>query len=270
MDIKHLKKQLITNIRISKTKTLYDLYKNNEKIQAYITVKGIKFIKKMYPHLECVDYVNQDIPSNKLKNYVYSTIITRPSSNHPFVIFANIDSNIIHIVHPFGKDRKDGQIDLDIYEKILLKKHKNKVGLALYYAIYLIIGESIKIRKEELIFNDKFSLLKCSNIKQCRLNVKKMNKKRINPKIKNKEIKKYNELYEKKAIKMIKKYYDLLEEREFEEAYNFLKVKKGKYFKKQRLNTFFVNSKKLIGHLQILIDLYQLVFRVVDNYKTLI
>ena len=44
MDIKHLKKQLITNIRISKTKTLYDLYKNNEKIQAYITVKGIKFI----------------------------------------------------------------------------------------------------------------------------------------------------------------------------------------------------------------------------------
>ena len=50
-------------------------------------------------------------------------------------------------------------------------------------------------------------------------------------------------------------------------AYNFLKVKKGKYFNKQRLDTFFINSKKLIGHLQILIEIYQFVFIMVDRYK---
>ena len=108
---------------------------------------------------------------------------------------------------------------------------------------------------------------KYSNIKMCRKKSRQIKRQRISDKYKRREIKKINMFYEQKARRMIKKYYDFLDDKNFQEAYNFLKVKKGKYFNKQRLDTFFINSKKLIGHLQILIEIYQFVFIMVDRYK---
>lgn len=267
MTFKKLKKKIVINIRSDKKKTIKELYSKTESRQAYITLQASKYLKIKYPHLEITKYEYQEVPKKKMKNYIYSLIITKPASNHPFVVYANIKSNIIHIINPFGKEEEDGQISLNQFEKLLQDKYKDKIDIYLYYGFYLLFGESIKIRKMQLLLDEKYSLLKCSNIKQCRINVNKINKKRISLSLKKKEIKKANKFYEEKAKKFIKKYYDLLDEKNFTEAYNFLKVKKGKYFKKQRLDTFFVKSKKLIGHLQILIDIYQFVFLIVDRFK---
>jgi hypothetical protein len=77
---------------------------------------------------------------------------------------------------------------------------------------------------------------------------------------------KYNEYYLKKAIGVLKKYFDILESKDYDEAYLFLKGSdnnryKNKYFGKERLNTFFKNTKNIIGHLEIFIILYQLMHK---------
>jgi len=67
----------------------------------------------------------------------------------------------------------------------------------------------------------------------------------------------YQVYYQEKAIKFIGKYFELLEGKEFNEAFLYLRGSRGKYFGKQRLNTFFKSSKQIVGHLQIFIHLYQ-------------
>jgi cystathionine beta-synthase len=63
---------------------------------------------------------------------------------------------------------------------------------------------------------------------------------------------------------LLKKYFDMLENKDYEEAKLFLKGGgtranyKSKYFGKVRLNTFFKNTKNIIGHLEIFILMYQL------------
>ena len=51
---------------------------------------------------------------------------------------------------------------------------------------------------------------------------------------------------------------DLLGAREYDEAWEFLKGTRGQYAGKQRLNTFFKNTKSIIGHLEIFVSLYEI------------
>ena len=73
---------------------------------------------------------------------------------------------------------------------------------------------------------------------------------------------KYNEYYINKAIDILKKYFDILDKKDYDEAHLFLKGGgfryKSKYFGKERLNTFFKNTKNIIGHLEIFIVMYEL------------
>ena len=71
---------------------------------------------------------------------------------------------------------------------------------------------------------------------------------------------KARDFYLQKAIEFIKTFFILLDNQNYDEAYEFLKGDSGKYFGKQRLNTFFKNTKSIIGHLEIFISLYQLFF----------
>ena len=50
----------------------------------------------------------------------------------------------------------------------------------------------------------------------------------------------------------------LLDNKKFDDAILFLKGNDGKLFGKQRLNTFFKNTKSIIGHLEIFIGLYEI------------
>ena len=91
-----------------------------------------------------------------------------------------------------------------------------------------------------------------------------IDKKRISTNQKNELKIKYNNYYINKAIDILKKYFDMLENKDYEEAKLFLKGGgtrahyKSKYFGKVRLNTFFKNTKNIIGHLEIFILMYQL------------
>jgi hypothetical protein len=68
----------------------------------------------------------------------------------------------------------------------------------------------------------------------------------------------YNEFYVNKAVDLLQKYFNLLDEKEYDEAFLFLKGKTSKYYHKERLNTFFKNNKSIVGHLEIFTTIYKL------------
>jgi hypothetical protein len=59
----------------------------------------------------------------------------------------------------------------------------------------------------------------------------------------------------------------MLEKADYNEAYLFLKGKSSKYYKKQRLNTFFAKTKKIVGHLEIFITIYEMLFKCIERYE---
>ena len=61
----------------------------------------------------------------------------------------------------------------------------------------------------------------------------------------------------------------MLDERDYNEAYAFLRMKHGKYYGKQRLDTFFVSTGEIIGHLQIFIGIYKLIYTVIDRFQAM-
>jgi hypothetical protein len=243
---------------------------DKQKINKYILNEGCKRLNSKYSKISIKEYAIYDniIPSN-----TFIVLKSKLAMNHPFVIFANYHTNYIKLYLSYGKDNYLGQIDLDLFEILLNEKYNKLLTKDDYYSLYIMFIDSIYTRKNELINNDKFSLLKCNNIKQCIITtrtIKKNNKLSI---IQKKNLIIEKELYyKKKAINVLEKFFTMLDKAQFEEAYKFLKVNKIKkgthkgkiinkteYFGKQRLDTFFKSNKKIIGHLQIFIDIYQFI-----------
>lgn len=267
----NIKNKIIHKYTISdlQNSTYHKYFKGNDRdINKYILEKGLYYLKLEIPYLQITEYTFYDniIPSN-----TFIILKSKISYNHPYIIYANHYSNTIKIFLTFGKDNKLGQIQLDDFEKIFNSSYKNELTLNEYYALYLMFLDSIHTRKQDMIANDRFSLVKCSNIKQCIIVTRKIKKNKkiskfeINKQVYDKEL-----YYQKKAIEVLEKFFDMLDKGLFEEAYYFLKIEKvrkgkhkgkiatkTKYFGKQRLDTFFKSNKRLIGHLQIFIDLYQ-------------
>ena len=92
----------------------------------------------------------------------------------------------------------------------------------------------------------------------CVRETNKIYKMRISNKEKDKLISKEKIKYMNKGVKLISKYFELLDSKDYKEAFQFLRVSKGKYFNHTRLNTFFKDNKQIIGHLQVFINLYKL------------
>ena len=187
-----------------------------------------------------------------------------------------------------------GQYQLDDFETILNIKFKDTITRAEYYALFLLFADSIQTRKIEMITHDRFSLLNCSNIKQCVATTNKIKRdaggivvRRTKKRGKKhsvytssviKELKDKELYYKKKAITILEKFFKMLDNADFVEAYKFLKIERvkgkgrgrgrimrGDYFGKERLDTFFKSNKKLIGHLQIFIDLYQFTHLIISR-----
>ena len=123
--------------------------------------------------------------------------------------------------------------------------------------LVLYLKQNIKYRKN-VITENNYSLLLCSNITNCVRKVGEINRMNIPRAEKEKLIEKYELAYREKGIKVIDNYFKFLEERDYDEAKAFLKGNKGKYFNKTRLNTFFKNNKKVVGHLEVFIGIYKL------------
>lgn len=229
-----------------------------QRIQVYLGMVSIQAIKTM-ANLDMVDYKAHPSWS---KEWIYISLVSRQSANHPWVAACNVHTNYFEIYRPFGRDL--GQITIEQFNSILSSTRFTK---AQYYGFYVLFSENMRVRKEEMIYSPKHSLIKCDNIKQCLLKKKEIAKSRKSPAVKAAELAKYQAFYEKKSVTFILKYFAMLDARDYEEAFAFLRMKHGKYYGKQRLDTFFVNTGEIIGHLQIFIEIYKLIYTVIDRFQ---
>lgn len=244
--------------------TVFDQYPDKttilQRIQIYLGMVAIQAIKTI-SNLDMVDYKAHPSWS---KEWIYISLISRQSANHPWVAACNVHSNQFEVYRPFGRDL--GQITIEQFNSILSSTRFTK---AQYYGFFTLFSENMRVRKEEMIYSPKHSLIKCDNIKQCLLKKKEIAKSRKSPATKAAELAKYQAFYEKKSINFILKYFEMLDARDYEEAFAFLRMKHGKYYGKQRLDTFFVSTGEIIGHLQIFIEIYKLIYTVIDRFQAM-
>ena len=269
-EFQHIKASVFKQIKISTGPSIYSMVnRNQEKLEPFITLKAIQALKLLYPELDVADYKYHEVPKSlRARGYYMASIYTKPEINHPFIVFALADDKYITLVRPFGKSRS--QVSINDYAVFTESKFQHEMRRVEYYALFLLFAESAGIRKRELIDSDQYSLLKCINIKQCQQKYKEISARRTGtPEFKIQELKRWKVYYEEKAIKFLQKYFTLLESRDYIEAFLFLKGKNSKYFGRQRLDTFFVDTKGIIGHLEIFVSIYEIMHDIIDRYKAL-
>lgn len=230
------------------------------RIHAYLGLATINALKSTVD-LDISDYKTHPSWSPE---WIYISLVSRQSANHPWVAACNIYSNYFEVYKPFGRDY--GQISIEQFNSILFSMRFTKPQ---YYGFYILFSENMRVRKEEMFFSSRHSLLKCENIKQCLLKKKELAKSRKSPAAKAAEMAKYQAFYEKKCITFLQKYFEMLDARDYDEAFAFLRMKHGKYYGKQRLDTFFVSTGEIIGHLQIFIEIYKLIYTVIDRFQAI-
>lgn len=219
------------------------------KLKIYMTSRANQFITSHNKFLAFKEY--EIYKSSVLPNYIYAIVITKTNINHPYMMFLDINSNIITFLIPFGKDYK--QADMDLYKDAI-----HECNSAELEAIYLLLDKTIYIRKKIILDSRQFSLLDCSNISNCQKKMHEIDKMPL-ANMEKQELKaRYNDSYLHKALDFLKYYFDLLGSRQYDEAWEFLKGNNGKYAGKQRLNTFFKNSRNIIGHLEIFVSLHEI------------
>lgn len=246
-----------------------DVYVNNninyyKQLELYSLIKAHQFIKYYNNYIEireCKLYTMSNLPT-----YIFTVIYTKTNTNHPYLLFYNLNDTTITFILPYGGEYN--QIDKITYYNAILEANMVEAT-----AILILLEKTIFIRKYAIIESNQFSLINCNNISNC---VKKMNEidnMNLSSESKDKLKIQYNDFYLHKALDFLKYYFTLLEDNKLYDAQLFLKVdkyntrdtntnnnKNKKYYnyRKQRLDTFFNNTKQIIGHLEIFISLYEL------------
>lgn len=219
------------------------------KLKIYMTSRANQFITLHNKYLEFKEY---EIYKSAIQpHYIYAIIITKTNVNHPYIMFLDINSNYITFLIPFGKDYK--QADFDTYQSAISECNNAELE-----AIYLLFDKTIFIRKKGILDSRQFSLLDCNNITNCQKKMREIEKMQIGYTEKQELKARYIDGYLHKALDFLKYYFDLLDSKEYIEAWEFLKGTRGKYQGQQRLNTFFKNTKSIIGHLEIFVALYEI------------
>ena len=215
---------------------------------------GIEYIKKHNPDVNFKYYNFVSDPN--LQDYRIMFLYTTPFNNHPYLFVRQRseengkNNNEVIILNPLGNKEKQ------ISDEELLKYNDSFDELERNMLV-LYLRKNIGYRKNILLENN-FSLLQCSNITNCVRKNSEIRKMKISYIEKEQLMERYESQYYEKGKKIIDSYFNLLEENDFEEAKAFLKGNKGKYFNKTRLNTFFKNNKKVVGHLEVFIGIYKL------------
>ena len=222
---------------------------------------AIYYLKKHNPSLDYNEHYSFADPFNYFPNVIITVMITKTNTNHPYLIYSDITTNTIKFLLPFGNGAH--QVETTYLDNAILNDELNKFD---YMMLFIFFQQNILVRKNTMIRIDQFSLLSCHNISNCTKKMNEINKMKINQ-VKKKQLKeKYITFYQNKAVKFLTKYFLLLENQEFQEAFMFLRGERGKYKGKERLNTFFKNSKNLVGHLQVFINLYKYMFTTKDKF----
>ena len=246
-------------------KPIEDIQHNYKNTTDYLIAKTALFINLHNPSLTIAKC--EPVAYKQYPDHIFIITYTKTNVNHPYLTYSNIRSPHITILIPIGKEKKQCDFD-DIYNILDNEEKLTKVD---FLALYVLVQKTIIIRKNGILVSDRFSILRCEIMANCK---RKMRELRADPKYKrnaellSKEIEKYRKYYEDKGVKLIGKYFDALEDGDFEDAYQFLKGnnKKSKYFGRERLNTFFTDTRQIIGHLQIFIPLYEILSEIGNKF----
>lgn len=199
--------------------------------------------KKDFPNLMLDNFIFEE---NKTKTKFYAFVVTRPYQNHPFTLYGSYNDYNIKIIIPIGRDI--GQYHINKVNKELKNLSKPEK-----YALMKLLLFTIRLRKFnfETVKNSK-DLYDCRNIKECKKKLENLNYTSLLDRNK-KIIKISNESYEN-IKEHIKNYFKLLDNSEFEKAKTYLNTIKNLYYK----------SKDIIGHLQILIEIYKTINKLLE------
>jgi hypothetical protein len=231
----------------------------SNQVKNYLEAKCIAFIKYHNNKVAFKEIQIFNMPNLSDKHY-FGICYTHTQTNHPYLIHINLDEPYIMFLIPFGGDKTHGTFQT-FYYAIEEADYIERT------CIYVLLDKTIFIRKTGIVESKQFSLFNCNNIANCVKKMQEIDKMKVGKSDKDaittkNELKaKYNEYYIKKAYEFLKYYFTLLDGKEYNEALLFLKGKDSKYFGKERLNTFFKNTKVIIGHLEVFIPLYELLHK---------
>lgn len=222
----------------------------SDQIKTYLEAKCTAFLKYHNPKLSVKEVQIYNMP-NLSDRHIFGICFTHTSTNHPYLIYVNLDEPYITFLIPFGGEKTHGTFNIYYYAI----EESTAIELT---CIYLLLDKTIFIRKSGIVESKQFSLFNCNIIANCVKKMHEIDKMKITKSEKDNMRKKYNEYYMNKAYSFLKYYFTLLDNKQYNEALQFLKGKDTKYFGKERLNTFFKNTKLIIGHLEVFIPLYEL------------
>ena len=264
-------------------------YTLNDKIKAYLNSKAQQIIKYHNPYLEFnINNINVNSTKNVfmldyLPRYVFMVAYTLSHTNHPYLIYFNLDDKFINVLLPFGREYQQANTEdyINVINSIVkntknsqIKKKsktktksnlKSKIGMnesnaSLLTAIYVLLDNTIKTRKYGIIYS-KFSILTCENMTLCIHKITEISKMNIQEIEKQNLYIKVQDYYRIIGIEVLQHYFNLLEKKEYGKANDFLKGghnRFSEYYGKTRLNTFFKNNRSILGHLEVFISLYEL------------
>jgi len=250
--------------------------KVNDRVKLYLNDKAIKIIKYHNPNIDVNHKKSKFITYSQYPGFYFMIAYTLTHSNHPYLIYFNLDDKYVNVLIPIGKDYRQININeyIDIIQTININPINNKTKKQYKYninsptilvlALYSLLDETIIMRKTGLV-DSKYSILTCDSMTLCINKATEINKMKISENEKQKLYKKIYDYYRKKGVELLNNYFKLLESKKYSEAYSFLKggvVNFDKYYGKTRLNTFFKNDKIIIGHLEIFISLYEIIHSV--------
>jgi hypothetical protein len=187
-------------------------------------------------------------------------LYTYPFNNHPFMMFSPLKEPTDYtIVIPLGN--RVGQSNINtLYPLIpyLTTIERN--------ALFQLIIKSIVIRQQNLVTHPKYSVLNCYIINECinKVNaIALMNESAVRKEALINETEKF--FFDKIRL-LLDHYFVILQEGRFDDAMKFLRGEYNRFFKNKGLTEIFINSKDLVGHLEIFIHLYKL-YKLVRDYK---
>jgi hypothetical protein len=242
-------------------------YSNNSKIDtALLDVKFNKFLKSYYTNLKRIDVEFPILTVDYIEEYTannvyYRIYYTYPFNNHPFLIYI-VKSDAIKeyaIVVPIGN--RVGQVNLNVI-----------IPLVPYFtpieriAMIELTIRSIAIRQYNLITHPKYSILNCYIIGECIDKVGLINQSPLSTDRKEKLINETEIFFINKIHILLDRFFVILNENKLDAATRFINGEYNRFFVNQGLSKIFINSKDLIGHLEIFIHLYRLL-HMLKNYK---
>ncbi len=201
------------------------------------------------PHTNSVRISETKLEETLNKDAFFISITTIPFNNHPFMVYGYYNNTILKILIPLGN--KSGQINIR-HVGTLVSKMASLDKLALHHLLRstLTIREFNIFKYTKKLIDTPDSIFNCSNIKACQESTVKIHKMNITQTQKNELINKVYIQIKDIILEHLKRYFKLMKSNKFADAESYLKT---------QFNNIYYDTKGIMGHLLIFIEIYKLI-----------